>query len=88
MLRHLEVFAEGYQKIKVPSEFPRKTRFPNPSVLKASEWRTIALAGFVDFARVFNTPRQATQRYFWLLQVLFFTLENSIIQRSNLHLKL
>ena len=69
MQRYLDMFSEGYQKIKVPREFPRKTRCPNPAVLKASEWRTIAISGFVLFAEVFSNPRQASNRYFWLLQV-------------------
>ena len=65
----LDMFSEGYQKIKVPSEFPRKTRCPNPTVLKASEWRTISVAGFVHFANIFRDRKQARKRYFWLLQV-------------------
>ena len=70
MQHYLDMFSEGYQKIKVPREFPRKTRCPNPAVLKASEWRTIAIAGFVLFAEVFRDAKQASNRYFWLLQVL------------------
>ena len=70
MRRYLDMFSEGFQIIKVPSEFPRKTRCPNPAVLKASEWRTISIVGFVLFAKVFSDARMAPFRYFWLLQVL------------------
>ena len=69
MQRYLDMFSEGYQKIKVPSEFPRRTRHPHPAVLKASEWRTISIAAFVLFAKVFGDSKHAPKRYFWLLQV-------------------
>ena len=83
----LDMFSEGYQKIKIPTEFPRKTRYPNPAVLKASEWRTISVAGFVHLATVFRDPRQARKRYFWLLQVTT-AQSTSFVRHFKLMLKI
>ena len=74
MKDYLDLFCTKFCQVKVPTEFPRKTRWADPQGLKASEWRTIALAGFVLFGSVFgNTDRSnrriARLRYFWLLQV-------------------
>ena len=74
MKDYLDLFCTKFCKIKVPTEFPRKTRWADPKSLKASEWRTIALLGFVLFASVFGDVdsgdrRMARLRYFWLLQV-------------------
>ena len=74
-------FSDRYKKIKVPSQFPRKTRhFSASADLKASEWRTIAIAAFVTLNEVFdveeddNSAKAKTiseHRFFWLLMVRF-----------------
>ena len=79
MASYLDMFCTQFCKIKVPTEFPRKTRWVDPKGMKASEWRTVALAGFVVFASVFGDTsvrdrRIARLRYFWLLQVILVHL--------------
>ena len=75
MKRYLTKFSHVFETMKVPTEFPRKTRIPLDN-LKASEFRTIALAGFVLFSNVFDGPRDRVirMRRFWLLQVCIMSL--------------
>ena len=71
MKKYFTHFSDGFEAMRVPTEFPRKTRTPMGS-LKASEYRTVAVAGFVLFGDVFegNRDRIVRLRRFWLLQVL------------------
>ena len=73
-------FSDRYQRIKVPSEFPRACRMLTASPdLKASEWRTIGIVAFVLLNEVFDVefPERnlaksrmlSKLRYFWLLTV-------------------
>ena len=70
MKRYFTRFSHGFEAMRVPTEFPRKTRSPIGS-LKASEYRTIAIAGFILFGDVFrgNRDRIVRLRRFWLIQV-------------------
>ena len=73
-------FSDRYQKIKVPSEFPRSTRpLFAAGDLKASEWRNIAIIGFVVLNEVFDdvlddnsakAKKIRDLRFFWLLTVI------------------
>ena len=74
-------FSDRYQRIKVPTEFPRATRaLTAAGDLKASEWRIIAIIGFVVLNDVFELDEGANEnsaksrkilqlRFFWLLMV-------------------
>ena len=72
-------FSDRYNKIKVPRQFPRKTRQISASAdLKASEWRTIAIVAFVALNEVFDVDEDDNSakskkiselRFFWLLMV-------------------
>ena len=70
MKRYLTRFSHGFENIRVPTEFPRKTRNP-VGKLKASEYRTIGITGFVLFGDVFDGTRERVVRLrrFWLIQV-------------------
>ena len=72
MKRYLTLFCHGFEAMRVPTEFPRKTRAPIGN-LKASEYRTIAVAGFVLFGDIFDGSRDQVlqMRRLWLLQVTF-----------------
>ena len=77
-------FSNGFESIRLPTEFPRKTRTPIGN-LKASEYRTIALIGFVLFGEIFdgNRDRIVRLRRFWLIQVAI-----TILCIILMHLKL
>ena len=74
-------FSDRYQRIKVPSEFPRGTRaLCAAGDLKASEWRIIAIIAFVALNDVFDqddilddnsakSQKIRDLRFFWLLTV-------------------
>ena len=74
-------FSDRYKKIKVPTQFPRKTRqFSASTDLKASEWRTIAIVAFVTLNEVFDVEEDdhsakakkiSEFRFFWLMTVKF-----------------
>ena len=70
MKRYLEPFSHDFEAMTLPSEFPRKARAPLNN-LKASEYRTIALIGFVLLSEVFcgRRDRIVQLRRFWLIQV-------------------
>ena len=73
-MKYLRSFSDSYESIRVPTEFPRKCRPPIEHIVnfKANEYRTIAIAGFVLFGRIFsgsNDSHVSQLRYFWLLQV-------------------
>ena len=70
MTRYMSLFCHGFEAIRVPTEFPRKTRAPIGN-LKASEYRTIAIVGFVLFGDIFDSNREdiIKMRRLWLLQV-------------------
>lgn len=78
-------FSDRYKGIKVPTQFPRKTRLVSASAdLKASEWRTIAIVAFVTLNEVFDVDddddksakakKISDLRFFWLLTVTFLLL--------------
>lgn len=74
-------FSDQYKKIKVPTQFPRKTRQISATAdLKASEWRTIAIVAFAALNDVFDVEEDdhsakakkiSDLRFFWLLTVKF-----------------
>ena len=72
MKQYAKLFCHGFEQIRVPTEFPRKTRAPIGN-LKASEYRTIAIAGFILFGEIFDRNRGevSKMRRLWLLQVWF-----------------
>ena len=73
-------FSHGFEEISLPTEFPRRTRTPIGS-LKASEYRTIALVGFVLFGNLFDGTRDRIVRLrrFWLIQVYIKLMFSSCV---------
>ena len=71
MTSYLTRFSHQFEEMRVPSEFPRKTRTILGN-LKASEYRTIAIAGFVLFGNLFDGAKEhiTKLRRFWLIQVM------------------
>ena len=84
MKSYFTSFSHGFEGIRLPTEFPRKARIPIGS-LKASEYRTIALIGFVLLGNIFDATRDriVKLRRFWLIQV-YMTLMSFYV----VHLKL
>ena len=70
MSRYVASFSDLYEAVRVPTEFPRKTRMVNATPdLKSSEWRTIALIGFAAMDEIFDSDRVTHLRFLWLLTV-------------------
>ena len=75
MSSYVRDLSDAYEAVRVPSEFPRKTRAITAATdLKASEWRTLVIAAFVLFNDIFDTDQARLRhisdlRTFWLLTV-------------------
>lgn len=70
MSRFVTSFSDVYESLRVPTEFPRKTRMANATPdFKSSEWRTIAIVGFVAMDEIFDSDKVTHLRFLWLLTV-------------------
>ena len=71
MSRFVTSFSDVYESVRVPTEFPRKTRMANTTPdFKSSEWRNIALIGFVAMGDIFDSENVTRLRLLWLLTVI------------------
>ena len=75
MSRYVLRFSDGYEAIRLPTEFPRKARTVSEKPdWKASEWRNLVIIAFTVFDGVFDAQTEGNSRSSWIADLRHFWL--------------